>query len=178
MDMGLINQDIALFKNSFPSAHFDWREITFVTHDECSREYLNRHSGYDPEDKFPTFYSSATSTVVHDKILAQFDYVRFHEMGHAVHGKLLKFRRYSFSKGYQQSLVKYWGIPNYVRPNHRERFADVFAETMLRLKHDCIMDEFNNELIDVITRTDMKKELYSRPRVNVNGKSLVMEVAR
>ena len=178
MDMTLINSDIALFKTSFPSVYFDWNEITFVTHDECLPEYLSRHKGYDPKDRFPIFYSPTTNTVVHDDRLMIFDYVRYHEMGHVVHDKLLDNKRHIFSNGWQKSLTQHWDIPNYSRSDHLERFADVFTETMLRLKHDCIMDEFNDELIDVITRANMKKELYSRPRVNVNGKSLVVEVAR
>jgi len=158
MDMALINSDIALFKISFPHVKFDWTTITFVTNDECSAEYLSRHEGYDPEDKYPTFYSPSTNTVVHDSRLMLFDYVRYHEMGHVVHDKLLGNKRHVFSKGWQKSLTKHWDIPNYRRPDHLERFADIFTDTMLRLKHDCIMDKYNAEIILAITYWDFRKE--------------------
>ena len=161
MDMGLINSDIALFKTNFPRIDFDWSTIKFVANDECTVEYLARHKGYNPNDEHPIFYSPTTNTVVHDKMLMQFDYVRFHEMGHAVHDKLLKFKRCSFPMGWQKSLAKHWNIPSYRRPNHLEVFADVFAETMLRLKHNCVLANYNYVLRDVINKSNTARRSYA-----------------
>lgn len=138
----LIESDINLFRDSF-RINFDWNAITFTTNDKCTTEYLSRHKNYDPNDEHPIFYSPTTNTVVHDKILVQFDYVRFHEMGHVVHDKLLGYKRFTFPTGWQKSLVKHWNIPSYRRPDYLEVFADVFAETMLRLKHNCVMANYN-----------------------------------
>lgn len=150
MDMTLINSDIALFKSSFPFVKLNWETISFVTHDECSVEYLAKHEGYEPKDKHPTFYSPVTNTVVHDNILILFDYVRYHEMGHVVNDKLLGYKRCFFSSGWRESLVKHWEIKDYRRENHMEVFADVFAETMLRLKNNCIMAIYNQELKELL----------------------------
>lgn len=154
----LVIEDCYLFKTSFPNVKFNWETIKFVSHDKCSTEYLNRHKGYDPKDEAPTFYSPMTDTVVYDSRLMLFDYVRYHEMGHVVHDKLLGNRNLSFSRGWQSSLVKHWDIPNYKRPDHLERFADVFADTMLRLKHNCIMNKYNDEMIREIFDADFRKE--------------------
>jgi len=155
----LVKSDIDLFKENFPSIDFNWNTITFVTNDKCTVEYLAKHKNYDPNDEHPIFYSPTTNTVVHDKMLMQFDYVRFHEMGHVVHDKLLEYKRFTFPMGWQKSLVKHWNMPSYRRPNYLEVFADVFAETMLRLKHNCIMANYNNILRYAIHSCACSKKL-------------------
>lgn len=134
----LIKDDIKLFDDSFPGA-FDWSRIEWET--------TNDNEAY---------YSFVNNKIVLCPKALENDYIRFHEMGHAIHHKLFNFKRFHFKTAELDVCCNmYWGIPNCKR-NYLESFADAFSDTMLRLKTPkCAMFSHNKKVIQLLNGVRM-----------------------
>ena len=150
IDQSIINQDIDLLKSNFPNITFDFNSIKWLQAEDLSKEWLSKVKS----KKSNNFYFPWQNIIVLDETGRVNDYVRFHELGHAIHYKLLNYKRYVFSPEYKDLIPLYWGIGTYEDfdgKGHEESFANVFADLMLRFKHpNAILLKCSNKMIKIL----------------------------
>jgi len=151
IDMELINQDINMFKSHFPNIKFDFNIIRWLNAEDLSKEWLKQVKS----KKSNNFYFPWGRIIVLDENGFANDYVRFHELGHAVHHNLLDYKRYVFSPEYKDLIPLYSGVGTYEdfdRKGHEESFASVFTDLMLRFKYpNAILLQCNKKMIKILS---------------------------
>ena len=151
INMNQINQDIELFKSNFPNITFDFNSIKWLQAEDLSKEWLKNVKS----KKSNNFYFPWDRIIVLDETGIENDYVRYHELGHAIHHNLLDYKRYVFSSEYKDLIPLYWGIGTYEdfdKKGHEESFASVFSDMMLRYKHpNAILLKCNTKMIKILS---------------------------
>ena len=154
IDMSIINQDIELFETNFSNINFHWDSVKWIYAEDCLKDWLKKIKAH--KLKNTNFYYPKESTIVYDKIGINYDFIRFHEMGHLIHHQLLKYKRFRFSKKYRVTIPLYWHMHNSDEYYDRnmdgiEIFADIFSDTMMRYKNpNCIMFDYNERMIKIL----------------------------